>query len=86
MPYVNYHILTPREVYNADHWRRRATLTLEKAKYVEDPELKTRLMRVATEYQKLAKYADDVKAALELHKLPGKERNNNASATPRPPI
>jgi hypothetical protein len=83
MPYVDYHILTPREVYNADHWRRRAKLTLDKAKCIEDPQLKTRLMRVATEYQKLAKYADDVKAALEIHKLPGRMHNNRGFSPPR---
>ena len=64
MPYVDHHILTPREVYNANHWRRRAKLTLDKAKSIEDPRLKARLVRVATEYQKLAKCVDNVESEL----------------------
>ncbi|EKS29736.1 hypothetical protein [Afipia felis] len=67
MPYVDHHILTPREVYNANHWRRRAKLTLDKVKSVDDPQLKARLVRVATEYQKLARCADGVKAELSAH-------------------
>lgn len=83
MPYVDCQILTPREVYNADHWRRRAKLTLDRAKGIEDPQLRTRLIRVATEYQKLAKYADDVKAALETHNLPERTHNNRGSSARR---
>jgi len=62
MPYVDDHILTPRDVYNAKFWRRRARLTLVAAESVDDPQLKTHLAQVAAEYRKLARYADAIKA------------------------
>lgn len=67
MPYVDHHVLTPREAYNANHWRRRAKLTLDKAKSVEDPQFKAHLIQVAAEYQKLARCADNVRAELGIH-------------------
>ncbi len=84
MPYVDHHILTPREVYNANHWRRRAKLTLDKAKSSEDPQFKAHLIRVAAEYQKLAKCADAVKAELGIH--PGSTHITRGRFNPQGPV
>jgi len=55
--------LTPLQAYDGGYWRKRATMTRDRAKAMRDERVRSRLLRVASEYDRLAGYADAIRLA-----------------------
>ena len=64
MPLFPNSVVTPREAYSPDHWRKRSKMTRERAACISNPLERARLLRIATEYERLASYAEGVRASV----------------------
>lgn len=57
--------ITPQQAYNGNFWRLRAELTRAKSESLNDEALKARLLKVATDYERLARRADVVQTEMK---------------------
>lgn len=55
-------VVTPKEAYSPDRWRKRSEMTRDRAACVANPIERSRLLKIATEYERLASYAEEVRA------------------------
>lgn len=55
--------LTPQEVYDGEYWRKCAMMTRDEALAAQDADLQARLLRIASGYDRLAGYADEIERA-----------------------
>lgn len=60
--------ITPQQAYDGRFWRQRAELTRARAESLSDQTLKMRLLKVATDYDRLAHRADVVQTEMNLLK------------------
>jgi len=60
MPLFPNSVVTPREAYSPDHWRKRSEMTRDKAACISNPIERSRLLKIAGEYERLACYAEKV--------------------------
>lgn len=63
MPLFPNSVVTPMEAYNPDHWRKRSEMTRDKAACISNPSERSHLLKIAGEYERLAFYAEQVRAS-----------------------
>jgi len=74
MPLFPNSIVTPREAYSPDHWRKRSKMTRDTAACIGNPVERSRLLKIAGDYERLASYAEEVANLSESPPIDPKDR------------